>query len=162
MEKLRARLGNAPASPAPKRNRIATSDLTPLARPVSIVNTDHHSTIRVSTRRGPMLVVQQVEPGEGTGQKPAVPEADPDRVYAAWCNFQVSPMGTNVQMIFFRNAKTGDVLVKFLQCAQLVAMGRQEFRVLALRSADRLRQRLPLSLSEIHRLAFANSEASIR
>jgi hypothetical protein len=45
-----------------------------------------------------------------------VPEPDPDKVYAAWRNFQASPMGTNVQMVFYRNAKTGDILVKFLQC----------------------------------------------
>jgi hypothetical protein len=45
--------GKAPASPTPKRNRIATSDWNPCAAPVSIVNADHQSTIRVSTRRGP-------------------------------------------------------------------------------------------------------------
>jgi hypothetical protein len=45
-----------------------------------------------------------------------MPEPDPGKVSAAWCNFQASPMGTNVQMIFYRNARTGDVLVKFRQC----------------------------------------------
>ena len=34
-EKLRAMFGNAPASPAPKRHRIATSDWKPRANPVS-------------------------------------------------------------------------------------------------------------------------------
>ena len=52
-EKLRAMLGNAPASPAPKKNRIATRDVSPRAVPVSMVNADHQSAIRVSTRRGP-------------------------------------------------------------------------------------------------------------
>ncbi len=52
-EKLRATFGKAPASPAPKRNRMATSDRNPRAAPVSIVNADHHNTMRVSTRRGP-------------------------------------------------------------------------------------------------------------
>jgi hypothetical protein len=43
-------------------------------------------------------------------------EPDPDKVYAAWTSFKASPMGTNLQMIFYRNEKTNDVLVKFLQC----------------------------------------------
>ena len=58
-EKLRAMLGNAPASPAPKRNRIDTSDANPCAAPVSIVKPDHHSTMRVSTRRGPRVSPSQ-------------------------------------------------------------------------------------------------------
>jgi hypothetical protein len=58
-EKLRATFGNAPASPAPKRKRIATSDRNPRAAPVSIVNADHHSTIRVRTLRGPLTSPSQ-------------------------------------------------------------------------------------------------------
>ena len=53
-EKLRTAFGKAPASPAPNRNRMATSDRSPCAAPVSIVNADHHNTMRVSTRRGPI------------------------------------------------------------------------------------------------------------
>lgn len=45
-----------------------------------------------------------------------VAEPDPAKVYTAWCNFQVSPMGTNVQMILYRKPGTQDILVKFLQC----------------------------------------------
>ena len=52
-EKLRAMFGNAPASPAPNRNRMAMSEASPRATPVSIVNADHHSAMRVRTRRGP-------------------------------------------------------------------------------------------------------------
>ena len=51
--------GKAPASPAPKRNRVMTSDEKPSAAPVSIVNADHQSTIRVSTRRGPVTSPSQ-------------------------------------------------------------------------------------------------------
>ena len=51
--KLRTAFGKAPASPAPNRNLITTSDRSPCAAPVNMVNADHHSTIRVSTRRGP-------------------------------------------------------------------------------------------------------------
>src|SRR5215470_6819991 len=58
-EKLRATLGNAPASPAPNRNRIATNDRKPRAAPVSIVNADHHNTMRVNTRRGPLTSPSQ-------------------------------------------------------------------------------------------------------
>ena len=36
----RAMFGNAPASPAPNRNRIAKSDANPAANPVSAVNSD--------------------------------------------------------------------------------------------------------------------------
>lgn len=43
-------------------------------------------------------------------------EADPEKVFAAWCNFQVWPMGSNVQVIFYRDPRTTYVLVKFLQC----------------------------------------------
>lgn len=43
-------------------------------------------------------------------------ESDPEKVYSAWSNFKASPMGTNLQLVFFRNDKTSDVLVKFLHC----------------------------------------------
>ena len=52
-ENARAMFGNAPASPAPNRNRTARSVPNPRTAPVSIVNADHHSTMRVRTRRGP-------------------------------------------------------------------------------------------------------------
>src|SRR6478735_394597 len=58
-ERLRDMFGNAPASPAPNKNRVATSDRNPIAAPVSIVQADHHSTMRVSTRRGPAMSPSQ-------------------------------------------------------------------------------------------------------
>ena len=60
-EKARTMLGNAPASPAPNRKRIVSSDPNPRAAPVSIVKPDHHSTMRVSTRRGPRTSPSQPE-----------------------------------------------------------------------------------------------------
>ena len=42
-----------PASPAPNRNRTATSDRKPVQAAVSAVNADHTHTIQVSTRRVP-------------------------------------------------------------------------------------------------------------
>lgn len=40
---------------------------------------------------------------------------DPDRFYEGWCDWKVSPMAANIQLIFFRNPKRpGDVLVKIL------------------------------------------------
>ena len=46
-------LGNAPASPAPNRNRTTSSGTKPLTVPVRMVNADHHPTMRVSISRGP-------------------------------------------------------------------------------------------------------------
>ena len=37
-----------------------------------------------------------------------------DDIAAAWNAQTVTPMGTNVQFIFFRNAKTGDVRVRVM------------------------------------------------
>jgi len=49
-----------------------------------------------------------------------VPESDPEKVYKAWSDFKITPMGTNLQLIFFRNGKTGDVIVKLLHCEKEV------------------------------------------
>ena len=38
---------------------------------------------------------------------------DPGQIAASWANYRISPMGGNIQLVFFRNRK-GDVLVKFL------------------------------------------------
>ena len=40
---------------------------------------------------------------------------DIDNIYKHWANFQVVPMGANIQLIFYRKAGSNDVLVKFLQ-----------------------------------------------
>ncbi len=47
-------------------------------------------------------------------------ENDPEKIYAAWSDFKVSPMGVNLQIIFYRNGKTGDVIVKLLHCEKEV------------------------------------------
>src|SRR5262249_56396984 len=52
-ETARAMFGKAPASPAPKRNRMTSSDLKPEAAPVKAVNADHHNTTRVKSNRAP-------------------------------------------------------------------------------------------------------------
>src|SRR6266446_4469588 len=54
-EKLREVLGNAPASPAPNRNRKVSRETKLHAIPVAMVNADHHKTIRVSTFLGPIV-----------------------------------------------------------------------------------------------------------
>lgn len=41
-------------------------------------------------------------------------ESNPDRCYIAWQDFQVSPMAGNVQVVFYRHASTGHILVKIL------------------------------------------------
>jgi hypothetical protein len=43
-----------------------------------------------------------------------VTEPDPDKVYKAWSDFKASPMGTNLQLIFFKNNTNDDVIVKLL------------------------------------------------
>ena len=40
-------------------------------------------------------------------------ETDPDRCYLAWQDFRISPMGANLQLIFFKNGQ-GEVIVKLL------------------------------------------------
>lgn len=40
--------------------------------------------------------------------------SDPAVFYKAWCDFKVAPMAGNIQIVFFREKKTGDVIVKFL------------------------------------------------
>ena len=40
-------------------------------------------------------------------------ETDPDRYYLAWQDFRISPMGANLQLIFFKNGQ-GEVIVKLL------------------------------------------------
>ena len=47
-----------------------------------------------------------------------VQEPDPDKVYTAWSGFKASPMGSNLQIIFYVNEKKNDILVKFLLCEQ--------------------------------------------
>jgi hypothetical protein len=41
-------------------------------------------------------------------------ETEIEKIYQVWSDFKVTPMGVNLQIIFYRNDKTGDVLVKFL------------------------------------------------
>src|SRR5579862_1986929 len=53
-ESERVAIGNAPASPIPNRNRTVAIDPAIHAIAVIDVNTDHHATIRVSARRGPI------------------------------------------------------------------------------------------------------------
>ncbi|MBI2418307.1 MAG: histidine-type phosphatase, partial [Ignavibacteriales bacterium] len=49
-----------------------------------------------------------------------VPEANPEKVYMAWSSFKASPMGTNLQLVFYRNGNKDDILVKFLFCEKEV------------------------------------------
>lgn len=57
----------------------------------------------------PLLALMKIEGCYGI-------EEDPMKVSEAWQNFYVSPMASNIQLVFFRNSKNADapVLVKFL------------------------------------------------
>src|SRR5262245_25908002 len=52
-ESARVAVGNAPASPIPKRNRMTYIDHLPRANEVAAVKADHQRTITANTRRGP-------------------------------------------------------------------------------------------------------------
>src|ERR1700733_1041115 len=54
-ERDRVDIGNAPASPAPKMKRIASSDVAFQPAAVSEVKTLHQLTMIVNARRGPIL-----------------------------------------------------------------------------------------------------------
>ncbi|HPN34007.1 MAG TPA: histidine phosphatase family protein [bacterium] len=41
---------------------------------------------------------------------------DPENIDKVWSDFKVTPMAANLQLIFYRNEKTGDVIVKILHC----------------------------------------------
>jgi hypothetical protein len=56
---MRVMFGKAPASPAPNSARIAINDIPLHAQPVAAVKSDHQSTIRSRTRRGPILSPSQ-------------------------------------------------------------------------------------------------------
>src|SRR6202041_1935710 len=58
-DRARATVGHAPASPAPNRALSASSDGKFHATPVSPVKADHHTTIRVRTRRLPIRSAHQ-------------------------------------------------------------------------------------------------------
>ena len=45
-----------------------------------------------------------------------------DKFYQAWCNFKVTPMAANVQLVFFRKKASDDILVKFMHCEKEVTI----------------------------------------
>lgn len=49
-------------------------------------------------------------------------ETNPDKFYRAWCNFKVTPMAANIQLVFFKKKGSNDILVKFLHCEKEVTI----------------------------------------
>src|SRR5215204_6664638 len=47
-------LGYVPDSPIPNKKRISISENNPFTKPVRMVNSDHHKTIRTKTFLGPI------------------------------------------------------------------------------------------------------------
>lgn len=47
-------------------------------------------------------------------------EADPEKIFQVWSDFKVTSMGVNLQLIFYRNDITDDVIVKLLHCEKEV------------------------------------------
>ncbi|MBB6371230.1 histidine-type phosphatase [Chryseobacterium shigense] len=56
--------------------------------------------------------------------------SDPSEFYNAWNDFKVSPMAANIQIIFFRNEISHDVLVKFLHNEQEILIPPVESEIL--------------------------------
>src|SRR5205809_448797 len=54
-----ARFGKQPASPAPNKKRVTSSETRLQAQPVAAVKNDHQITTRMSTLRGPILSPSQ-------------------------------------------------------------------------------------------------------
>lgn len=57
----------------------------------------------------PLLALMEIE-----GMN--VVEDDPSEIYKVWSDFKVSPMAVNIQLVFFRDENSGEVIVKFLHC----------------------------------------------
>jgi len=49
-----------------------------------------------------------------------VQENSPENIYKVWSDFKVSPMAANLQLVFYRNYESGDVIVKVLHCEKEV------------------------------------------
>jgi len=47
-------------------------------------------------------------------------ESDPEKLFQVWSDFKVTPMAVNLQLIFYKNDNTGDVIVKLLHCEKEV------------------------------------------
>jgi hypothetical protein len=45
---------------------------------------------------------------------------DPEKIYQVWSDFKVSPMGVNLQIIFYKSSKNPEILVKVLHCEKEV------------------------------------------
>lgn len=63
----------------------------------------------------PLLALMDVD-------KTNIVENNPENVYKIWSDFKVSPMGANLQIIFFKKEKSNDILVKFLHNEKEVAI----------------------------------------
>lgn len=55
----------------------------------------------------PLLTLMDIK---GTNIK----EDDPNNIYKVWCDFKVTPMAANIQIIFYKNKNNNDIIVKFL------------------------------------------------
>ena len=61
----------------------------------------------------PLLALMDIE-----GMNVAVD--DPEKISEVWSDFKVSPMGANLQIIFYRSSKKPEILVKILHCEREV------------------------------------------
>lgn len=45
-------------------------------------------------------------------------KTDPENIHTVWSDFKVTPITVSLQLILYRNGKTGDVIVKILHCVK--------------------------------------------
>ncbi len=109
--------------PAPINNGLMVANAKPLLKNIlesagEVIKSGKRSA---SFRFGhdgniiPLIGLMRLEGGYGQ-------ESEPDKFYQAWCNFKVSPMASNVQLVFFRKEASEDILVKFLHCEKEVSI----------------------------------------
>ena len=109
--------------PAPANGGIMTASARSLLENIldsadeAIRSGTHTATLRFGHDGNIILLVALLQLGDMWKA-----ETDPDKFYRAWCNFKVTPMAANVQLVFFRKKASDDILVKFMHCEKEVTI----------------------------------------
>ena len=107
--------------PAPINNGIMTASAKPLLENILdsadevIKSGNNTATLRFGHDGNIISLVALLQLGDMWKT-----ETNPDKFYEAWCNFKVTPMAANVQMVFFRKEASEDIIVKFMHCEKEV------------------------------------------
>ena len=101
--------------PSPLSNNLVKNNAIPLVKNIIseadnyISNNQKGANLRFGHdgNIAPLLALMRIE---GMDQE----ETDPKKVYQIWSTYKAAPMAGNLQMVFFKNKKGDDVIVKFL------------------------------------------------